>query len=106
MRPIHVHSCIYMIDTASIMTDESRRVLSTVPSKTRSETTVSVPPDLVPDLSSGDELDDEESNAAMTMSPAEIWEIWIYKLYGVLVHSGDMLKGRYWALIKPERLDG
>ena len=60
-----------MIDTASIMTDESRRVLSTVPSKTRSETTVSNPPDLVPDTSSG-ESDDEESNAALTMSPAEI----------------------------------
>ena len=69
-----VHSCIYMIDTASIMTDESRRVLSAVPSKTRSEATVSVPPDLVPDTSSGDEdeSDDEESNTVLTMSPAEI----------------------------------
>jgi hypothetical protein len=61
-----------MIDTASIMTDESRRVLSTVPSKTHSEATVSVPPDLVPDTSSGDESDDEESNTALKMSPAEI----------------------------------
>ncbi|KAF8798961.1 septin family protein [Phlegmacium glaucopus] len=68
----HIHLCIYMIDTASIMTDESRGALSTLPSKTRSETTVSVPPDLVPDTSSGDESDDEESNAALTMSPAEI----------------------------------
>lgn len=61
-------SCIYMIDTASIMTDESRGVPSTLPSKTRSE--VSSPPDLVPDTSSGDESDDED--AALTMSPAEI----------------------------------
>ena len=67
-----MHSCIYMIDTASIMTDESRRVLSAVPSKSRSETPVSVPPDLVPDTSSLDESDDEESNTALTMSPAEI----------------------------------
>jgi len=43
-----------------------------MPSKTRSETTVSVPPDLVPDTSSGDESDDEESNTALTTSPAEI----------------------------------
>lgn len=57
-----------MIDTASIMTDESRGVPSTLPSKTRSE--VSSPPDLVPDTSSGDESDDED--AALTMSPAEI----------------------------------
>lgn len=68
-----MYSCIYMIDTASVMTDESRRVLTAVPSKTRSETTVSVPPDLVPDTSSGDESDDdEESNTLLTMSPAEI----------------------------------
>jgi len=66
----HIHLCIYMIDTASIMTDESRRALSTLPSKTRSEATVSSPPDLVPDTSSGDESDDED--AALTMSPAEI----------------------------------
>jgi ubiquitin carboxyl-terminal hydrolase 7 len=28
---------------------------------------------------------------------------WIYKLHGVLVHSGDLHGGRYWALIKPDR---
>ena len=61
-----------MIDTASIMTDGSRRALSTLPSKTRSEATISVPPDLVPDTSSADESDDEDSNATLTMSPAEI----------------------------------
>ena len=28
---------------------------------------------------------------------------WIYKLHGVLVHSGGLHGGRYWALIKPDR---
>ena len=28
---------------------------------------------------------------------------WIYKLHGVFVHSGDLDRGRYWALIKPDR---
>ena len=60
-----------MIDTVSIMS-ESRRALSSLPSKTHSETTVSHPPDLVPDTSSGDESDDEGSNSTLTMSPAEI----------------------------------
>ena len=55
------------------MTVAARRALSTLPVKTRSETTVSypAPPDLVPDTSSGDESD-EEVEALLTMSPAEI----------------------------------
>jgi len=28
---------------------------------------------------------------------------WVYKLTGVLVHSGDLHGGHYWALIKPEK---
>ncbi|KAF9457164.1 hypothetical protein BDZ94DRAFT_1342402 [Collybia nuda] len=28
---------------------------------------------------------------------------WVYKLYGVLVHSGDLHGGHYFALIKPDR---
>ncbi|KAF8964397.1 septin family protein [Flammula alnicola] len=69
----HIHLCIYMIDPASIMTADARRALSSLPSKTRSETTVSMrnPPDLVPDTSSGDESEDEE-DTPLTMSPAEI----------------------------------
>lgn len=28
---------------------------------------------------------------------------WVYKLHGVLVHSGDLHGGHYFALIKPEK---
>jgi hypothetical protein len=63
-----------MMDLASIMTVEARRALSSIPTKTRSETTVSKssPPDLVPDTSSGDDSDDDEDDGKLTMSPAEI----------------------------------
>ena len=62
-----------MIDPASIMSAAARRAQSSLPTKTRSETTISYrPPDLVPDdQSSGDESDDE-SAAPLTMYPAEI----------------------------------
>ncbi|WFD08090.1 ubiquitinyl hydrolase 1 [Malassezia vespertilionis] len=33
-------------------------------------------------------------------------EPWIYRLHGVLVHSGDLHGGHYFALIKPERDSG
>jgi len=63
-----------MVDPASIMTAEARRSLSSLPIKTRSETTVShqPPPDLVPDNSSEDDESDEEDNGVLTMSPVEI----------------------------------
>ncbi|KAF9463053.1 septin family protein [Collybia nuda] len=69
----HIHLCIYMIDPASVMTVAARTALSSLPTRTRSETTVSyrTPPDLVPDSSSTDDSDDE-SEAPLTMSPAEI----------------------------------
>lgn len=62
-----------MIDPSSIMTVVARRALSSLPAKTRSETTVSLraPPDLVPDTSSDDDSD-EEDDGPLTMSPAEI----------------------------------
>jgi hypothetical protein len=62
-----------MIDPSSVMTVAARRGQSSLPSKTRSETTVSYrnPPDLVPDTSSEDDSDDE-SEGSLTMSPAEI----------------------------------
>ncbi|KAF8195430.1 septin family protein [Pholiota molesta] len=57
---------------ASIITAEQRRAMSSLPVRTRSETTVSMrPPELVPDTSSADESDDEEEGP-LTMSPAEI----------------------------------
>ncbi|KAK7048403.1 Septin family protein [Favolaschia claudopus] len=69
----HIHLCIYMIDPSSVMTTGARRALSSLPSKTRSETTVSYrnPPDLVPDISSEDDSDDEDEGP-LTMSPAEV----------------------------------
>ncbi|KAJ6508738.1 septin family protein [Mycena sanguinolenta] len=69
----HIHLCIYMIDPSSIMTAAARRGASSLPAKTRSETTVSNrnPPDLVPDTSSEDDSDDE-SEGTLTMSPAEV----------------------------------
>ncbi|KAJ7175901.1 septin family protein [Mycena filopes] len=62
----HIHLCIYMIDPSSIMTVSARRGQSSMPSKTRSETTVSYrnPPDL-------DDSDDE-GEGPLTMSPAEV----------------------------------
>ena len=61
-----------MIDPSSIMTVVARRALSSLPAKTRSETTVSLraPPDLVPDTS--DDESDEEDEGPLTMSPTEI----------------------------------
>ncbi|KAJ7505282.1 septin family protein [Mycena galericulata] len=69
----HIHLCIYLIDPSSIMTVGARRGQSSLPTKTRSETTVSYrnPPDLVPDTSSEDDSDDE-SEGPLTMSPAEV----------------------------------
>jgi hypothetical protein len=61
-----------MIDPSSIMTAAARRAQTSLPTKTRSETTISYrPPDLVPDNSSADDSDDE-SSAPLTMSLAEI----------------------------------
>jgi len=62
-----------MVDPSSIMTADERRAASSMPMKTRSETTVShrTPPDLVPDTSSGDDSD-EEDDTTLTMSPAEL----------------------------------
>ena len=62
-----------MIDPASIMSAAARRAQSSLPTKTRSETTISYcPPDFVPDDQSlGDESDDK-SAAPLTMSPAKI----------------------------------
>ncbi|KAF9077736.1 septin family protein [Rhodocollybia butyracea] len=66
----HIHLCIYLIDPSSIMTQVERRTKSSLPTRTRSEATVShrTPPDLVPDISS----DSDEDESPLTMSPAEI----------------------------------
>ncbi|KAJ3996920.1 septin family protein [Lentinula boryana] len=66
----HIHLCIYLIDPSSIMTAIERRTKSSLPTKTRSETTVSYrnPPDLIPDTSS----DSEDEESPSTMAPSEI----------------------------------
>jgi hypothetical protein len=64
-----------MIDPTSIITAAARRAQSTLPSKTRSEATISYrPPDLVPDTASDeDDSEDEASEQQpLTMSPVEI----------------------------------
>ncbi|KAJ2919222.1 hypothetical protein MD484_g1251, partial [Candolleomyces efflorescens] len=73
----HVHICIYMIDPASVTTAGERQPQIGLPTKTRSEATVSqsTVPDLVPDTSSDDDSDhdeEEEDQDTLTMSPAEI----------------------------------
>jgi hypothetical protein len=61
-----------MIDPSAVLTVAARHARSSVPSKTRSEATISYrPPDLVPD-NSDDDSDDDDSASALTMSPAEI----------------------------------
>jgi hypothetical protein len=63
-----------MIDPSSVMTAAARRAQSTIPTKTRSEATISYrPPELVPDNASDDfDSDDEAASQPLTMSPAEI----------------------------------
>ncbi|KZT09111.1 uncharacterized protein LAESUDRAFT_756755 [Laetiporus sulphureus 93-53] len=69
----HVHLCIYMIDPKSIMSTSLRRALSSLPEKTRSQATISHPPDLssFSDDSTSDDSDDE-SSSELTMSPADL----------------------------------
>ncbi|PGH16127.1 hypothetical protein AJ79_01894 [Helicocarpus griseus UAMH5409] len=44
----------------------------------------------------------EEFDASPYLSPdADMSEPWIYRLTGVVVHSGGMLGGRYWVFLRP-----
>ncbi|CAL1712596.1 unnamed protein product [Somion occarium] len=70
----HIHLCIYTIDPSSIMTASARRVLSALPTQTRSEATVSHKPH---DISATQEFEDEDSEdeddwVNLTISPADI----------------------------------
>ncbi|KAJ2933815.1 hypothetical protein H1R20_g3270, partial [Candolleomyces eurysporus] len=72
-----LYSCIYMIDPASVTTAGERQTQTGLPTKTRSETTVSqsAVPDLVSDTSSDDDSEqeeEEEDQETLTLSPAEI----------------------------------
>lgn len=63
-----------MVDPSAVMSVSARRAMSSVPTKTRSETTISYhPPDLSP-VSDGTTSDDseEEETDRLTMSPAEL----------------------------------
>ncbi|KAF9267404.1 hypothetical protein L218DRAFT_995664 [Marasmius fiardii PR-910] len=70
----HVHLCIYMVEPDSIMTAADRRARSSLPVKTRSETTLSQknPPELIPDTSSDSDDEEPEEALPLTMSPAEL----------------------------------
>ncbi|KAK1232049.1 hypothetical protein PQX77_004808 [Marasmius sp. AFHP31] len=70
----HIHLCIYMIEPDAIMTSAERRARSSLPVKSRSETTLSQknPPDLIPDTSSDSDDEEAEEEPPLTMSPAEI----------------------------------
>ncbi|KAH8825360.1 septin family protein [Flagelloscypha sp. PMI_526] len=68
----HIHLCVYLIDPSSVISAAARRSLSSLPGRSKSQTTVSAsnPPDLVPDTASLASEDDTE--APLTMSPAEL----------------------------------
>ena len=70
----HIHLCIFMIDPALVMTARARRDLSSLPSKTRSDISLSRRPSLSAAHAaddSGDESDDEPGDV-LTMSPVEL----------------------------------
>ncbi|KAH8104770.1 Septin-domain-containing protein [Cristinia sonorae] len=69
----HIHLCIYTVDPFSIMSASARKALSLLPSRTRSETTISHTNEHTPlhDEESDDESDDEDWSS-LTMSPADI----------------------------------
>ncbi|KAH7885218.1 Septin-domain-containing protein [Phlebopus sp. FC_14] len=64
----HVHLCIFMIDPTSIMCTNARRAKPSLPGRSVSETTISLPDaaTIVPDLP------DEEHSGDLSMSPAEL----------------------------------
>ncbi|KAH7922949.1 hypothetical protein BV22DRAFT_1069573 [Leucogyrophana mollusca] len=64
----HVHLCIFLIDPSSIMTPSSRRAQSSLPAKTRSETTISY----TSPGAAEEDLPDDEYSGDLSMSPAEI----------------------------------
>nr|GAT60217.1 septin family p-loop GTPase [Mycena chlorophos] len=70
----HIHLCIYLIDPSTVMTVAARRAQSSMPTKTRSETTVSMrnPPEAATDSFSDDEDSDDEAHGPLTMAPADI----------------------------------
>ncbi|KAF7298964.1 Septin family p-loop GTPase [Mycena indigotica] len=69
----HIHLCIYLIDPSSVMTNAARRAQSSMPTKTRSETTVSMrdPPESANGFAEEDDSDDE-TEGPLTMAPSDI----------------------------------
>ncbi|THH29121.1 hypothetical protein EUX98_g5081 [Antrodiella citrinella] len=69
----HIHLCIYTVDPFSIMSATARKALSLLPSRTRSETTISHHDNTPPkDDDSDNESDYDEEWTSLTMSPADI----------------------------------
>ncbi|KAK7681538.1 hypothetical protein QCA50_015270 [Cerrena zonata] len=68
----HIHLCIYTIDPASIMTASARRALSALPSRTRSQATVSYRPEVLTPDDTDSDSDDEDEWTNLSMSPADI----------------------------------
>lgn len=69
----HIHLCIYMIDPASVISTSARRAQSSLPSKTRSDTTITYRPQDLSEASEGAESDDEDAETErLTISPAEL----------------------------------
>ncbi|KAI0670849.1 Septin-domain-containing protein [Trametes maxima] len=74
----HIHLCIYMIDPSSVTTESTRRAQSSLPTKTRSEATISYKPQKnqepapATDESDSEDEDDESGGRGLTVSPADI----------------------------------
>ncbi|KAI0648119.1 Septin-domain-containing protein [Trametes meyenii] len=73
----HIHLCIYMIDPSTVTTESTRRAQSSLPTKTRSEATISYKPkqEAAPtfdDSDSEDEDDESGGGGGLTVSPADI----------------------------------
>ncbi|TFK52435.1 septin family protein [Heliocybe sulcata] len=69
----HIHLCIYMVDPSSITTASARRAQSSLPTKTRSETTITYRAQDLAVASNGAESDDDDAeDDQLTLSPAEL----------------------------------
>ncbi|KAL4251229.1 TRAFAC class TrmE-Era-EngA-EngB-Septin-like GTPase superfamily protein [Abortiporus biennis] len=67
----HIHLCIYMIDPSSIVTASTRRAERALPSKTRSEATISYPTSGLSPVD-GEDSDDEDDWNNLSVNPADI----------------------------------
>ncbi|KAI5299506.1 hypothetical protein KEM55_002070 [Ascosphaera atra] len=59
--------------------------------------------DMMMKINDRHEFPEEFDASAYLSADADRSEPWIYKLYGVLVHSGDLQAGHYYAFIRPTK---